>query len=305
MTSRRALIVSAAISPVLASRAMAQELTPVQPVLEPDVVYGEVDGATLLLDVYHPPARETAGPAIVTIHGGGWTEGFGDRTMMVEVAQGLANAGYVVFNIAYRLLPEHLWPAQLHDVQRAVRWIRANAATYNVDPERIGSFGYSSGGHLAAFLGVRDTSDNNDIMLATFSSRVTCIAYVAGDVDLRIPYPDPAGNELIANLLGGTIDEVPGAYRDASPVTWVDGETVPFLIMQGALDESTPVEHARTMVEALHEAGVEVVYYEDPDADHGFQDPLAIANESAVWGLWANPGPWLLTFYGRHLQPDR
>ena len=187
MATRRALLASAALSPALLARATAQEATPVAPIQERDVVYGEVAGEELLLDDWRPPPRELPRPAMVVIHGGGWTEGFGDRTDFVLPSFELAKAGYVVFNIAYRLLPEHPWPAQLDDVQRAVRWIRANAATYGVDPQRIGSYGHSSGGHLAAFLGVRDTRDNSDPALAAFSSRVACVVDLAGDVDLTIP----------------------------------------------------------------------------------------------------------------------
>jgi acetyl esterase/lipase len=226
------------------------------------------------------------------IHGGGWTEGFGDRTDFVLPSFELAKAGYVVFNIAYRLLPEHPWPAQLDDVQRAVRWIRANAATYGVDPQRIGSYGHSSGGHLAAFLGVRDTRDNSDPALAAFSSRVACVVDLAGDVDLNIPYGDSESNALIIRFLGGTADEVPDAYRDASPISWVGEDSAPFLILHATHDEWVPVAHARGMEAALHEAGVTVVYYEDPEAVH-------------ITSLtWQYVAPWVLTFCGVHLDPE-
>jgi acetyl esterase/lipase len=302
MPTRRALLASAAVTPLLVvAPAKAQDATPTaDPTAiesERDVVYGEVDGEALLMDIHRPPARENPRAAVILIHGGGWTRGYGSRFDMDAPAKELANAGYVTFNIDYRLLTGepgvNQWPVQLDDVQRAVRWIRANAVAYNVDSERIGSYGHSSGGHLAAFLGVRETRDNVDPALATFSSRVTCVVDLAGDMDLTIPYPQEMDRQIAVNLLGGTAEEVPDAYQDASPITWVDADSAPFVIMHGARDDINPVEHSRTMEVALHEAGVEVVYFEDPDADH------------FAWGSWTNSGPWTLTFLEHHLHPER
>jgi acetyl esterase/lipase len=273
--------------------------TPARNVVDTEngVVYGEADGQELILDIARPPARDDPRPAVILIHGGGWTEYLGSRLDMSMPALELAKAGYVAFNVEYRLLTSepgvHMWPAQLDDVQRAVRWVRANAATYGVDPERIGSYGHSSGGHLAAMLGVRETRDNGDPDLAGFSSRVTCVADLAGDMDLTIPYPQEMDNQIAINLLGGTPAEAPEAYRDASPIAWVDEQTAPFLILHGTNDTINPVAHSRTMEAALHEAGIEVVYLEDPHADH------------FTWGSWFNSGPWTLTFFAQHLHPER
>ena len=301
MPTRRALLASAALTPLLAAGpASAQEASPpatsTAVALDSGVVYGEVDGEELIMDVYRPPVRDAPRTAVIVIHGGGWTQGYGDRSMMVEEVEDLAGAGYVAFNVGYRLMdgePGHnVWPAQLDDVQRAVRWVRANAAAYNVDPERIGSSGYSSGAHLAACLGVRETRDNGDPALAAYSSRVACVVSLAGEMDLTIPYPQETDRQIVVNLLGGTAEEVPDAYRDASPNTWVDGASAPFLLMHGARDTIVPVAHARTMEVALHEAGVEVVYFEDPDADH------------VTWD-WSAKAPWTLTFLAHHLRPER
>ena len=128
---------------------------------ERGVVYGTVEDEPLLLDVFRPPARATAQPAVVLVHGGGmWT---GSRADMADPARQLAQAGYIAFAVDYRLVDvasgRHPWPAQLDDVQHAVRWVRANAARYGVDPERVGAYGWSAGGQLAALLGTRDTRD--------------------------------------------------------------------------------------------------------------------------------------------------
>jgi len=288
----------AALGLVRPGQAYSQDATPSAEVVtvERDVVYGEVDGQPLLLDIYHPPARDTPRPAVVLIHGGGWSEGV-DRSVNVEPARELAGAGYVAVNVAYRLMDgapgRNAWPVQLDDVQRAVRWVRANAATYGVDSDRIGSYGGSSGGHLAGMLGVRETRDDADPTLAGYSSRVACVVDLAGDMDLTIPYPQPFDRQIVVALLGGTAAEEPDAYSDASPLAWVDGDTAPFLVVHGAADDVNPVEHSRRMIEALHAAGVEAIYAEFPDLGH-----IDVFD-------WRLHGPWALTFFARRLRPER
>lgn len=141
------------------------------------VAYGTVADELLLLDVFRP--------AVVCVHGGGmWT---GSRADMADPARELAWAGYVAFAVDYRLVEaatgRHRWPAQLDDVQRAVRWVRANADRYGVDSRRVGAYGWSAGGQLAALLGMRDTRDAAP-ELAAYPSRVACVVDLAGDVDL-------------------------------------------------------------------------------------------------------------------------
>jgi acetyl esterase/lipase len=216
---------------------------------------------------------------------------------MAEPAAALAEDGYVTFNVDYRLTgdpaQEHLWPAQLDDAQRAVRWVRANAGRYGVDPDQVGAYGHSAGGHLAALLGVRETRDERDPDLAGFSSRVNAVVTIAGHLDLSIPYPGEFDRLSLVALLGGTHDEVPEAYQDASPIEWVDAKSAPFLIIHGAIDPMNPVAHARRMADALHEADVEVVSVEIPGGDH-----FSVAE-------WPVAGPWTCTFFTVTLQPER
>ena len=262
-----------------------------------DIPYGNVDGQELLLDVYRPPARETARPAVVLIHGGGWVTGA--RYDMDWPASELAEAGYVAFSIDYRLFSvadaerPNRWPAQLDDVQLAVRWIRANSDAHGVDPKRIGALGHSAGAHLAAMLGVRETRDTNDPALAEFSSRAACVVALAGNYDTTIPDPIPTWDEFLASFLGGTQDEAPEAYRDLSPITRVDSATAPFLLVQGGRDVETAVEHAWRMATAVRDAGVEVICAQIPDADHF--DLVS----------WTVIGPLTLAFLGKRLQPEK
>ena len=257
---------------------------------ERGVVYGTVEDEPLLLDVFRPPARAAARPAVVLVHGGGmWT---GSRADMADPARQLAQAGYIAFAVDYRLVDaasgRHRWPAQLDDVQHAVRWVRANAAQYGVDPENVGAYGWSAGGQLAALLGTRDTRDAGS-PLAAYPSRVACVVDLAGDVDLAAYTSPPALHEVVA-LLGGTPAQVPERYREASPLSWIDARTAPFLVIHGAPDDVVPVAQSRQLVSALRAAGVEVAYAELPDAGHG---DLA----------WSRVGPAALAFLGRHLRP--
>ena len=257
---------------------------------ERGVVYGTVEDEPLLLDVFRPPARVTARPAVVLVHGGGmWT---GSRADMADPARQLAQAGYIAFAVDYRLVDiasgRHPWPAQLDDVQHAVRWVRANAARYGVDPERVGAYGWSAGGQLAALLGTRDTRDAAS-PLAAYPSRVACVVDLAGDVDLAAYTSPPALDEVVA-LLGGTPAQVPERYRDASPLSWIDARTAPFLVIHGALDDVVPVAQSRRLVSALRAAGVEVEYAE-------------LARRRPRRSDWSRVGPAALAFLGRHLRP--
>jgi acetyl esterase/lipase len=268
----------------------AQEATPAAVRFERDVVYGEIDGQQLLLDVALPADRADLRPAVVVIHGGWFV--LGDRSFLADPLPPLAAAGYVVFNIEYRLFGDdgsNPWPAQLVDAQRAVRWIRANAAIYGIDPDRVAAYGHSAGGTLAAHLGTRDTLDNSDPVLAAFSSRVTCVLDIARITDSMIPWTDPDDTARLVAFLGGTPDDVPEAYDDFSVLTHVNAESVPFLILHGTRDTFVPIEHSRRLAEALRETEVEVVFGEFANIDHLDWD-------------WAKAGPWALSFFGRHLH---
>jgi acetyl esterase/lipase len=261
-----------------------------------DIVYGTVEGVQLLLNVIRPADRTAPRPAVVIVHGGGLVQG--TRWDHGEAAMALALAGYATFSIEYRLFvsgdPATLWPAQLDDVQRAVRWVRANAATYGVDPNRVGAFGFSSGGQLAAFLGTRDTRDNSDPELAAFSSRADCVVVMGGLFDFTFPDAHPYSAEIDAEILGGSAEALPppAAYEDFSPITFVDESSAPFLILQEGNEDVIPYEQPRRMVAALQEAKVQVSYGWFPDYAHD------------SWFAWAPEAPETLASFARHLRPE-
>ncbi len=275
----------------------AQEATPVGVVAQLDVAYGEVDGQQLLLDIVSHSAHAELRPAVVLFHGGGFVTGTRSG-VPASIAPFLADAGYVAFNVDERLFSEedgsNPWPAQLDDAQRAIRWVRANAATYGIDPERVASFGISSGGQLAAFLGSRDTRDDTVPELAGISSRAQCVVDISGPMDMTIPSIDSEQNSINAKLLGGSVDQPPNeaAYLDLSPIAFVDEQTSPMLILHGSADATVSVDQSRRMVAALQSEKVE--YMAGEFAGRGHRDMFD----------WAVIGPATLAFLGRYLTSE-
>jgi len=241
---------------------------------ERDIPFGIADGQKLLLDVCRPEGLAAKPrPAVILVHGGGWAAG--DKKDFFDAATGLAQQGYVAFSVNYRLAAggRNPWPAQLDDVQRAVRWVRAHAGTYGVDPKRIGALGHSAGGHLVACLAARETRDNSDPELAPYSSRVTCAVDMSGPVDL-VTSDNPQAAGTIANLFGGPAAEHPELARDASPILFVDAKTAPILIVHGRIDSLVAVRHAEQFDAALRKAGVESTLLIFDNEGHGITDRL-------------------------------
>ncbi len=243
--------------------------------VDKDVAYGTVGNASLLLDVFQPAASAAKRPAIVLIHGGGFI--FGDKTFYGPMGRELAGKGYVVFSINYRLAPVFRYPAQLDDAQRAVRWIRAHAETYHVDPDRIGALGDSAGGYLVSMLGLRDTRNNEDPALASFSSRVQCVVDFYGPSDFTLPVDAPGVSpqaiELLKAFFGKTQAQAPDLYREGSPIRYVTKQAPPFLIVHGTADTLVPPDQSTRLCDALKAAGANVtlsLFYKYP---HGFLTP--------------------------------
>jgi acetyl esterase/lipase len=242
--------------------------------VQQDVPYSTIDGHPLMLDIYQPTEQSSAlRPAVVLIHGGGWTSF--DKSTMHTMGMFLARCGFVAFAVDYRLFrgSENLWPAQLDDVQRAVRWIRANAAKYQVDPDHIGAFGHSAGAQLAALLGMEDTRDNSDAPLAKYSSEVQAVVEVSGPSDFTI-HRDADDDAFLATFFGGNYAQRSQVWQDASPVFHVSKKVSPFLIMHGTQDADVPIAQSQELADKLKQAGASVKFVTVEDV-HTFQTPEA------------------------------
>lgn len=199
----------------------------------------------LLLDVYRP---EGAGPfpAVLLIHGGAWKRG--DRAQVESLAERIASRGYVVVNTTYRLVPKYVFPAQLLDVQEALRWMRTTGPEFGVDTQRIGTFGYSAGGHLAALAGhiAGDPAQGDP------QTRVRAIVAGGTPSDLT-KYP---GGSLVPAFIGGSREEKLETYRAASPVTHVNPGDPPVFIYHASLDDLVPLDHATDYQALLDRSGI-------------------------------------------------
>jgi len=241
--------------------------------VQENVPYESVNGTTLTLDVYAPAGHATGlRPAVILIHGGGWAAL--SKSTMRGMGAFLARSGFVAFAVDYRLVQgaENRWPAQLDDVQRAVRWVRAHAAQYSVNPARLGAFGHSAGGQLAALLGMEETRDNSDAALAQYSSRVQAVVDVSGPSDFTRDHD--TDNAFLTEFLGTTYADHPKVWQSASPALCAAKGDAPFLIVHGTQDEEVPIAQAQELYEKLQAAGVPVSFIKVNDV-HTFHTPEA------------------------------
>jgi acetyl esterase/lipase len=249
-----------------------------------DVPYAESDNPRQRLDLLVPraPKSDRPLPVIVFIHGGAWQQG--DRSGGLPVLASYVGGGaYAGVTVGYRLTGEAKWPAQAHDCKAALRWIRANAGAYNLDPERIGLIGGSAGGHLVALLGTSDESAHLEGDLGKYagvSTRVRCVVDQYGPTDflaldkapsqLKHDGPDTA----VARLLGGAIHAREDVARAASPVTYVTPDDPPFLIIHGTDDPGVPYDQSVRFSAALRKAGVPTLFQTVEGGLHGnFRSP--------------------------------
>ena len=183
-------------------------------------------------------------------------------------------------------------------MQRAVRWVRANAGKYGVDPQRIGALGASAGGHLVAYLGTTETRDNSDAALASYSSRVACVVDMFGPTDLTDDFAPKVKdgaqvNALIRKFLGVPPAELPAAEKDASPLFLVNAKSAPFLIFHGKLDGLVPPDQSERLHAALRNAAIESKLILFDDEGHGFGKK---PNEERFFVETVD-------FFKRHLRP--
>ena len=240
-----------------------------------DVVYSVLPGyRPLIVDLYLPPRTQTPRPLILYIHGGGWIGGHtrhgGAISDFPALLASLASEGFVVASLEYRLAEEAPYPAQLQDARAAVRFLKANAARYGIDPNRVIVWGASAGGHIAALLAVSCGVTSSDPEPAPPGSE--CVQGAAiwyGVFDLK-PVVGSAGAPA-RTLLGCTASACTGqAAAGASPITFVTASAPPFLLVHGEGDRTVPEEQSRAMERRLEAAGVRVEAQYLPQVDHSF-----------------------------------
>lgn len=265
----------------------------------PGIVYAEVAGRPLALDVYRPAAGAAALPALIVIHGGGWNAGA--RGEFRAQSRALAADGLVVFDVDYRLAgPEARFPAQVADVKCAIGWVKRNATTYGVDPARIGLLGRSAGGQLALLAAYTPGQPALAPSCPADDTGVQAVVSFYAPVDLAWGYAHPPrpdfydGPEHLRTYLGGPPEQLAEAYELASPNYQVTPSGPPALILHGGHDQIVRSEQAAFMEGALREAGVPQRTVILPWAGHGFD----FARNG--WGSQISE-PLVREFLGEHL----
>lgn len=254
----------------------------------PGLVYATVDGKDLVLDLYVPTAASpTFPPVVLWIHGGAWSHGT-RQDNITNALNVLAGKGIALATLEYRLSNAAKWPAQLHDCKGAVRWLRANAAKYALDPARVGAWGESAGAHLAAMLGTahrvgpfkaegKDMDLEGNVggnLLQLSSVQAVCDYYGPTDF-LRsnsggaFNYDVKAATFPPAVLIGGIVPDHPELCASASPLTFVGKEDPPFLILHGSSDAEVQPMQSRWLDSALTKAGVSSTLQVFQGAGHG------------------------------------
>jgi acetyl esterase/lipase len=250
--------------------------------VEKNVVYGMYSGSALLLDVHYP--AQPNGLGIVFIAGSGWNAALGygaaplKESPQVEMyVPSLTQAGYTVFAVTHRATPAFRYPVPLEDAQRAVRFIRHNAAKYGIDATRIGGSGGSSGAHLVSMLGTMDGAGDPDDADAVNreSAKLQCVVARAAPIDLLRMTPS-LGAGALALLLGANLSQsIPKGspeYRTAwaaSPINYVSKDDPPTLLVHGDADRTVPFNQSELMEAALRKAGVPVKLIRIEGGDHG------------------------------------
>jgi len=221
-----------------------------------NVVYGESAEPMHRADIYSPKAMDADDklPGIIMIHGGAWT--LGDKSHDAQHAKRLANLGFVVMTINYRLAPLHAFPAQLDDCYLALDWFAKHSGELGVDTDRMGSWGYSAGGHLSALLALKPKDD---------LPRLKACVVGAAPCDLT---QVPLNSSILSGVLGGTRSEYPDRYLEASPIAYVSSDDPPVFLFHGSKDWLVPPKSSQAMKLALEKVKVPFEYLVVPNKAH-------------------------------------
>jgi len=261
---------------------LAKNYAGAEPRVESNVTYGMYSGLALLMDVHHPGAPN--GYGVVFVAGSGWNapleygaQGLKEEQEQLIYVNRLADAGYTVFTINHRAAPRFQFPAQLDDVQRAVRFVRHNAKQYGIDPNRIGGVGGSSGAHLislVAMLGAPGISDDAD-PINREPATLQCLVVRAAPIDMKVMshLRESRGLPTVISFLGLAlpIDDRSNEklFAASSPISHVSRQAPPVLLIHGDADRTVPYQQSVAMEAALRAVNVPVTLLRIPGGDHG------------------------------------
>ncbi len=248
-----------------------------------DIEYARVADKVMHMDVYAPEDSEKKLPLLVWIHGGAWRSG--DKRNCPALR--FLRQDYVVASINYRLSHEAIFPTQIEDCKAAIRWLRANAERFHIDPQRVGVWVSSAGGHLVALLGTSGEVESleGDLGNLKQSSRVQAVCDFFGPTDFlqmdahKLPtssFLHDIADSPESKLVGGPIQDHPGRVAAANPITYVTTDDPPFLIVHGDLDPLVPSHQSELLHAALKAKNVETRLRIVKGAGHGFRNAPGI-----------------------------
>lgn len=223
----------------------------------PDIIYKQLDSISLKLDIYKPKNLKAASPALIFIHGGGWSKG--DKSDYLSYLVDYAKKDYVTVTVSYRLSGDASFPAAVRDVKDAVRWIRSNSEKYMINPDKIAVIGGSAGGHLAMMLAYSDENEFTDECPDSINCKVQAIVNIYGPTDLTTEYA--RNREECLQFIKKTYQEAPNIYKAASPRTYISANDPPTLIFHGTIDSLVPVSQSDSLHNWLNQAGVPNEYH--------------------------------------------
>jgi acetyl esterase/lipase len=240
-----------------------------------DIEYAKVGDNPLTIHFYAPKSPSSKPlPCIVWIHGGGWQNG--DKSSgLARVGKWVATGEYAGASVGYRLTDVASWPAQIHDCKAAIRYLRANAKQLGIDPDRIGVWGASAGGHLVSLLGTSGDVKELEGELGTtgVSSRVTCVVDYCGPSDfLRFDADAPKMSQPgqpVYKLFGGPLKDKLEMAKLASPATHASQDDPPFLIVHGTDDKTVPLDQGVSFHEIQRKAGMNTTLVKIEGGGHG------------------------------------
>ena len=221
-----------------------------------DLVYSRVGKTELRLDIAYPVEGTGPFPAVVVLYGGAWRTGnkWGNRPTLVQFAR----RGYVAISPQYRHCPKDIFPAQVHDVKAAVRWLRSHAADYRVDVDHVGAMGFSAGGHLSLMLGVTNPDDGleGDVPADSPSSKVQAVVNFFGPSDLTATDVPEISVGLVRDFLGARHTDRQDLAAKASPVTYLSKDDAAILTFHGTKDPLVPHTQSTKLAEAMSRVGL-------------------------------------------------
>jgi acetyl esterase/lipase len=257
--------------------------------IQRDVTYCTVDGVDLKMDIYIPKTKTGVTPLVVYVHGGGWSSGDKTEGAGMTDTPALLDAGFTVASLDYRLAPQYKFPAMIEDVKCAMRSLRAHAADYHIDPDKIGVWGGSAGGHLVSMLGVTGQNAGFDVgQYLDQSSRVQAVVDMFGPADLTLGFSDAYRN-LHEEVFGGF------DLAKASPVTYVSSDDPPFLILQGDADTTVPLSQSQEFYDRLAAAGISAQLVVVHNGPHGLGAPNESPSRQQLTAM-------IVQFFKEHLK---